>query len=269
MVEKLSIDLKVNKKNVDFFTAKKVGAIDVPKDGRRMHTCPIPRLGGVSIFLSALLFSLIFCFDAAFSLFFAWAGAILLVTVGMLDDIYALPPLVKLIAQLGAAYVSTIGGNRITHAGEISFGAISLPVTLLWIVTLVNAHNFIDGLDGLCAGICTADSGILGLLLLKTEQPTLALAAFTLLGACIGFLPYNLNGARIFMGDCGSTFLGFALAWLSISTLSASSPRMPYAILLLFFVPLLDIAVAVTRRLTKRKSPFARENPLQKRRSYN
>ena len=240
----------------DFFVAKKLGAIDMPKDGRRMHKLPIPRLGGLSVFASALLFTLTFCFDTAFSLFFAWAGAILLVTVGILDDILALPPAVKLIAQFGAAYVSTLGGTIITQFGKISLGAASLPVTLLWIVTLINAHNFIDGLDGLCGSVCIAESGVLGLLLLKSGQLTLALAAFTLLGACIGFLPYNLNGARIFMGDCGSTFLGFALSWLSVAALSTTAPRAPYAILLLFFVPLADLIVAVARRVAKGKNPF-------------
>lgn len=238
----------------DFRAARHLGAVDLPKDARRMHKNPVPRLGGISIFFASLLFTLIFCFDISYSLFFGWAGAILIVCVGVLDDALSLPPWIKLFAQVGAAYVSTIGGNVITAVGNRSLGVLSLPVTVLWIVTLINAHNFIDGLDGLCGGVAAIEGGILGLIAIKTGHPGLAAASFTLCGACIGFLPYNMGGARIFMGDCGSTFLGFALAWVSVSLLSAPlSPAIP---LLIFAVPLADITVAVTRRLAKGKSPF-------------
>lgn len=241
---------------LDFRAAKKLGAIDIPKDGRRMHNRAIPRLGGISIFFAALLLSFIFCFDIAYSLFFAWAGAILLVCVGVLDDTLALPPWIKLGAQFGAAYVSTIGGNVVRSVGGRSLGVLSLPITLFWIVTLINAHNFIDGLDGLCASVSAIEGTVLGLLALKMGTPDIATATFTLGGACVGFLPYNLNGARIFMGDCGSTFLGFALAWVSVALLSEPSTLPVTALLLTFTVPLIDIVVAVTRRLVKGKSPF-------------
>lgn len=241
---------------LDFRVARRLGAIDVPKDGRRMHSRAIPRLGGLSIFFSSLLLSFVFCFDIAYSLFFAWAGAILLVCVGVLDDTLSLPPWIKLGAQFGAAYVSTIGGNVIKSIRGVSLGPFSLPLTLFWIVTLINAHNFIDGLDGLCASVAAIEGTVLGLLALKTGTPAIAMAAFTLSGACVGFLPYNLNGARIFMGDCGSTFLGFALAWISIALLSNTSALPATTLLLTFAVPLIDIAVSVTRRLAKGKSPF-------------
>ena len=240
----------------DFRVAKKLGAIDTPKDNRRMHKRPVPRLGGISIFFASLLFTLIFCFDIAASLFFGWAGAILIVCVGVLDDMLVLPPWVKLFAQVGAAYVSTIGGNVVTEISGISLGVFSLPLTVLWTVTLINAHNFIDGLDGLCGGIALAESAALGLVGVTVGQTGLALSAFTLCGACIGFLPYNMGGARIFMGDCGSTFLGFALAWISIALLSAPSPISPLSLLLIFAIPLADIIVAVARRIAKGKSPF-------------
>ena len=233
----------------DFRAASRLGAVDVPKDARRMHKRPIPRLGGVSIFFASLLFTLIFCFDISYFLFFGWAGAILIVCVGVLDDTWSLPPWIKLGAQIGAAYVSTLGGNLLSR-----FGSLSLPLTLLWIVTLINAHNFIDGLDGLCGGVAAIEGAALGFMALKMGQPSLAAASFTLCGACIGFLPYNLNGARIFMGDCGSTFLGFALAWISVSLMTSSAPLLvPF---LIFAVPLADITIAVLRRLAKGKSPF-------------
>ena len=240
----------------DFRIARHLGAIDVPKDGRRMHSRPVPRLGGISIFFAALLFSLLFCFTIAETLFFGWAGAILIVCVGVLDDALSLPPWIKLMAQTGAAYVSTIGGNLITEIGGGSLGSTTLPITLLFIVTLINAHNFIDGLDGLCCGTALAESAALGLVGLSLGKTETAVAAFILCGACIGFLPYNTGGARIFMGDCGSTFLGFALAWISVALFSAPPSPAPVSLLLIFAIPLADITVAVTRRVAKGKSPF-------------
>ena len=241
---------------LDFRVAHHLGAIDVPKDGRRMHRRPVPRLGGISIFFASLLFSLVFCFSIAEHLFFCWAGAILLVCVGVLDDILSLPPWIKLVSQMGAAYVSTIGGNVIIALNGTSLGVFSLPFTLLFIVTLTNAHNFIDGLDGLCGGVALVESATLGLVGVTLGKTDIALAAFTICGACIGFLPYNARSARIFMGDCGSTFLGFSLAWISIFLLLDPSPISLLSLLLIFAIPLMDITIAVARRIAKGKSPF-------------
>lgn len=221
-----------------------------------MHRRPVPRLGGISIFFVSLLFSLIFCFSVAETLFFGWAGAILIVCVGVFDDVLTLPPWIKLLSQVGAAYVSTIGGNVITKVGDVFLGRAALPLTLLFIVTLINAHNFIDGLDGLCCGTALAEGAALGLVGLSLGKTETAVASFILCGACIGFLPYNTGGARIFMGDCGSTFLGFALAWISVTLLSAPPFPAPVSLLLIFAVPLADITVAVARRVAKGKSPF-------------
>jgi len=248
---------------LDFLIARQLGAIDIPKDGRRMHRRPVPRLGGISIFFAFLMLTLILGFDEAQSLFFAWAATILLTCVGVLDDSRALSPMLKLLAQFGAAYVSTMGGNviRVLRFGEIelSAGGLSLPLTLIWSVTLINAHNFIDGLDGLCAGVVVAESAALGLMALRVGNSIVATVAFIVCGACVGFLPYNLNGAKLFMGDTGSTFLGFIMAWLAVALVSdsnaAATPSV-YSLLLLFAVPLADIFVAVTRRLAKGKSPF-------------
>ena len=245
---------------LDLPAARKIGAVDIPHDTRRMHRRPIPRLGGISIFFVFLVLSLILCFDIAEPLFYAWAAAILLVCVGVLDDTISIPPFLKLVAQLGAAYVSTIGGNVIHElrfgSTQLSLGLLSLPLTLIWIVTLINAHNFIDGLDGLCGGVAVVESAVLGLIAFRIGNEGLATLCFVLCGATLGFLPYNLNGAKLFMGDSGSTFLGFMTAWLSVSLLNppASPPSMLF--LLVFAVPLCDIAVAVTRRVAKGKSPF-------------
>jgi len=238
----------------DFRVAERLGAIDVPRDARRMHKRPIPRLGGLSIFFSFLILTLIYDFKIASDLFYAWSGAILIVLTGVLDDELSLPPTLKFGAQLAAAYVSTMGGNRIytLHFGQstLPLGLFSLPLTLLFIVTLTNAHNFIDGLDGLCAGVSLAESVALGLLSLGTSIPY-AMASFLLGGACIGFLPYNIRGARLFMGDTGSTFLGFTLAVIAVRTLDR-----PLPLLLLFALPLADLVFAVLRRLLSGKNPL-------------
>ena len=238
---------------MDFRIANALGAIDVPRDGRRMHKRPIPRLGGLSIFFSFLLLSVFYDFKIASDLFYIWSGAILIVLIGVLDDELALPPLLKFAVQCAAAYVSTMGGGllRTLTFGEksLSLGIFSLPITLLFTVTLTNAHNFIDGLDGLCAGVSLSECLALGLCCLATPQ--LAVASFLLGGACLGFLPYNWNGARLFMGDTGSTFLGFTLAALAIRTLSD-----PIALFFLFAIPLSDLFFAVARRLATGKNPL-------------
>ncbi|MBO4980030.1 MAG: undecaprenyl/decaprenyl-phosphate alpha-N-acetylglucosaminyl 1-phosphate transferase [Clostridia bacterium] len=238
----------------DFRIAAALGAIDIPRDGRRMHTRPIPRLGGLSIFFSFLLLSIFYDFKIASDLFYIWSGAILIVLVGVLDDELSLPPLIKFFVQGAAAYVATMG-DGVFHTlsfGEtsLSLGALALPITLLFTVTMTNAHNFIDGLDGLCAGVSLCESLGLGLLCLATS-PEYAVAAVLLGGACLGFLPYNLRGAQLFMGDTGSTLLGFVLAAIAVRTLDR-----PLTLLLLFALPLADLVFAVVRRLLRGKNPL-------------
>ena len=240
---------------IDFRIAAKLGAIDVPKDNRRMHTHPIPRLGGLSIFFSFLVLSLFYDFKIASDLFYVWSGAILVLLIGVLDDELSLPPIMKLAVQTAAAYVSTMGGNvfRVLHIGEknLSLGIFSLPITILFILAMINAHNFIDGLDGLCAGVSLSEALALGLVCLGGGNIEYATASFLLGGACIGFLPYNVNGAKLFMGDTGSTFLGFTLAAIAIRNVNR-----PLLLFLLFAVPLSDLCFAVTRRLLKGKNPL-------------
>ena len=238
----------------DFRIAARLGAIDIPRDARRMHKRPIPRLGGLSIFFSFLLLSILYDFKIASDLFYVWSGAILILLVGVLDDQLALPPLLKFAVQCVAAAVAAMNGGlfRTLSLGSqsLALGGLALPLTLLFTVTLTNAHNFIDGLDGLCGGVSLCESLGLGLLALNVS-PSYAVAGFLLGGACLGFLPYNLRGARLFMGDTGSTFLGFMLASFAIRTL-----RNPLAIFLLFALPLADLTFAVVRRLLQGKNPL-------------
>lgn len=239
---------------LDFRIAGAIGAIDVPKDSRRMHSSPIPRIGGVSLFTSFALFCLIFCKETASLLCCMLSGAVLIVILGIIDDCARMGAKSKLLVQ-GFASLAVILSARIFR---IEFQALSAIFSFVWLITLTNAHNFIDGLDGLCAGVSITESLALGTVLLLGGNVGLSLASFVLGGACIGFFPYNAHNAKIFMGDTGSTFLGFCLGAISAYLIAYElSPKAVISVFLIFLLPLADITFAVTRRLAEGKSPFA------------
>ena len=236
----------------DFRLASAIGAIDTPKDERRMHKKPVPRIGGLSLFISFLLFCMIFCKETSPLLGALLTGTVLVVVVGIIDDCNSLNAYTKLIIQLLAAVLTLSSDAFRASNKELLFFSLSL----IWVLTLTNAHNFIDGLDGLCAGISANEAVGLGVILWFSDLRSLALASFVLGGACIGFLPYNAKNAKIFMGDTGSTFLGFLLGTVSAYAIGISRLLiLPF--LFIFLVPLCDIAFAVTRRLVNGKNPFA------------
>lgn len=237
---------------LDFKLASAVGAIDVPKDNRRMHRKPVPRIGGVSLFLSFVLFTMAFCKDAAPFFSSLLAGAVLIVVIGIIDDCSPVSPYVKLSVQLAAA-IFTVSGAAFTAK---STSVVFTIFAVIWVITFTNAHNFIDGLDGLCAGITVNESVLLGILLWLLGLRPLSLASFVLGGACIGFLPYNARNAKIFMGDCGSTFIGFFFGAVSAYVIGTSA-QLIIPIAFIFLIPLADIIFAVTRRLANRKNPFS------------
>ena len=247
--------------------ANRVGAIDVPKDNRRMHTVPIPRMGGLAIFVGFLLSVLIFSKNMGRELQSILLGAIVLVILGVFDDKYALGAKLKLFFQLVAACVVVFYGglriDRLTNPFGDSlysywdFGVFSYPITIIWIVAITNAVNFIDGLDGLACGVsCISSLNLLVIALLVSDaQVSIIMAALT--GACLGFVPYNFNPAKIFMGDTGSTFLGFMLATVSIQGLFKAYAAISFIVpFLLLGLPILDICFAVIRRVAHGKSPM-------------
>ena len=247
--------------------AKKVGAMDVPKDSRRMHTKPIPRLGGLAIFLAFLLVYFVFSKQIDRQMQSILLGAILIVILGVFDDIRSLNALLKLIVQIGAACIVVFyGGCRIQYvtnpfgsgaSAYINLGVFSVPLTLIWIVGITNAVNFIDGLDGLACGVCCISSVNILVIALLVSEPDVALPMAVLAGACIGFLPFNFNPAKIFMGDTGATFLGFMLASVSIQGLFKSYALISFAVpFLLLGVPIFDICFAVIRRVASGKNPM-------------
>lgn len=248
--------------------AKKVGAIDVPKDDRRMHTVPIPRMGGLAIFISFMLTILIFSKGIDRQLQSILLGAVIIVILGVFDDIYALNALLKLVVQIGAACVVVFyGGCRIQYVTNpfgtgadayFNLGTFAIPLTIIWLVAITNAVNFIDGLDGLACGVCCISSANMLVIALLVSEPSIALLMAVLVGACIGFLPFNFNPAKIFMGDTGSTFLGFVLAAVSIQGLFKSYALISFAVpFLLLGVPIFDICFAIIRRLAHGKNPMA------------
>lgn len=245
--------------------AVKVGAVDVPKDNRRMHKVPIPRMGGLAIFLSFLLSTLIFV-KMDRQLQGILLGSILIVILGVLDDIMALKALPKLIVQIVAAGIAIYHGCVIQFISNpdvfsastyVNLGWLSIPITIIWIVAITNAVNFIDGLDGLAVGVSSISAATLIVIALMVAETNIAVILCALFGACLGFIPYNMNPAKIFMGDTGSTFLGYILATLSVTGLFKMYAIISFAVpFLILGLPIFDICFAFLRRIAKGQNPM-------------
>ena len=242
--------------------AFRIGAVDVPRDNRRMHKKPIPRLGGLAIVISFLLCIFLFVkLDRQMQGILL--GAIIILVVGVLDDCLALPALPKFFAQIAAGTLVVLHGCEIRYLTNpfspipFDLGLLAGPVTVFWIVLMTNAVNFIDGLDGLAVGVSSISTGTMLVIALLMGEESVAVILAALLGACMGFIPYNFNPAQIFMGDTGSTFLGFLLASLSVQGLfkmyAVISFMVPFLIL---GVPFFDVSFAVIRRLAKGQNPM-------------
>lgn len=245
--------------------ANKIGAIDVPKDNRRMHKVPIPRLGGLAIFLGFLLSVILFA-DINRQLQGILLGATVIVILGVIDDSIALPAWIKFIVQIFAALIAVYHGvviNTISNPNVFSdmpylqLGGWSVPITVLWIVAITNSVNLIDGLDGLAVGVSTICSMTMLVIALMVAEPNVAIVMAAVAGGCIGFLPYNLNPAKIFMGDTGATFLGFILATVSVQGLFKFYAVVSFAVpFLILGLPLFDTVFAFCRRLLKGQNPM-------------
>lgn len=248
---------------IAYIMAKKVGAIDIPKDERRMHKKPIPRMGGVAIFYAFMVAVLCLC-DIDVKLRGILLGASLIELLGILDDIYDLKAILKLVVQIVAALIVVLHGvsiefftNPLNDGHMINLNYLSIPVTVIWIVAITNALNLIDGLDGLAVGISSITAVSLFTISIMMNEYSIALLSIALFGACVGFLPYNFHPARIFMGDSGSTFLGFMLACISIMGLFKTYAIMSFAVpFIVLGLPLFDTTFAIIRRIAKGQSPM-------------
>ena len=245
--------------------AEKVGAIDVPKDDRRVHNHPIPRMGGLAIFMGFVL-SLIVFVPMSTKVLGLLVGALIIAVMGGVDDIVCLNPWIKLLGQVIAALVAIrcelvfdVISNPNIFAEEtyIEIGYLSIPLTMLWIVACTNAVNLIDGLDGLAVGVSAISSLTMLIVSLFVSEPVVSLILAALTGACLGFMPYNLNPAKIFMGDVGSQLLGFVLSTASIMGLFKLHAIITFFVpLLALALPLADTIFAFFRRILHGQSPF-------------
>ncbi len=245
--------------------AEHVGAIDVPKDDRRVHDHPIPRMGGLAIFLGFVLSLLIFV-PMDMKVMGLLLGALIIAVVGGVDDIIPLSPSAKLLAQFIAALVCIRSGivfdaisnpNVFSDQTYIEIGWLSYPLTVLWIVGCTNAVNLIDGLDGLAVGVSAISSMTMLVVSLLVADPVVSIILAALTGACLGFMPYNFNPAKIFMGDVGSQFLGFVLGVSAIMGLFKFQAIITFVVpLLALAVPLADTLFAFIRRIIRGQSPF-------------
>ena len=241
----------------------KLNAIDKPKK-RGLNKVPIPRLGGIAIvlgFMTALFILVPFIEDLRTTQFLGFiVGALIIVALGIFDDILDLNSKIKLSVQIIAALILIFTGTRIEMIMwpmEIYPGAmyvISVPVTMVWIIGVTNAVNLIDGMDGLAAGVSSIASCFLMVLCVMTGSPMAVVFAAALAGSSLGFLPRNFNPAEIYMGDTGATFLGYVLAASSIMGLFKTYTLLAMLVAVLALaLPILDTSFAFLRRLKNHK----------------
>ncbi|MFZ4639123.1 MAG: glycosyltransferase family 4 protein [Nodosilinea sp.] len=252
------------------------GQVDMP-GGRKVHQKPMVRLGGVSIFLGTFIALLVVWFSGGFldsaghhlappeeyQIWGVTIGGLAFFLIGLTDDLFGLSPLTRLVMQSVVAALAwqvgvSINFLTIPFYGLVSLPAvISLPITVIWLVGMANAINWIDGLDGLAAGVSGIAAAIMLVVCLFMNQPAAAVIAAALAGGALGFLRYNFNPAKIFMGDGGAYFMGFTLAGVGVIGLvkivTTAAVLLPYLILA---VPILDMSAVIVDRIRSGKSPF-------------
>lgn len=239
--------------------AEKIGAVDVPKDNRRMHKKPIPRLGGLAMIYG--FFVSILCFTSITpEIRGILIGCLILGGLGVIDDIHPLGAKLKLAVQTIAAIIPVLSGVSIAFFSVPKFidpsGMLHLNpivgavISVIWIIAITNAVNLIDGLDGLAAGVSSIASMSILFIAVINSNSLIAVLAAALVGSCLGFLPFNVNPAKIFMGDTGSTFLGYILATMSIYGLFKGYALITFvAPFLILGLPIFDTAFAIIRRI--------------------
>ena len=245
--------------------AHRVGAIDVPTDSRRVHDHPIPRMGGLAIFLGFVLSVVLFA-DVTLQVRGILLGSLLVVIVGVIDDIVPLPAWLKFIIQIAAALIAVFHGVRIEiianpnifgSAEYLIFGKLAIPITVIWIVAVTNSVNLIDGLDGLAVGVSTIATVTMLVIALVVSDGNVALILAALAGACIGFMPYNLNPAELFMGDTGALLLGYVLATMSVVGLFKFFAIISFVVpFIVLGLPIFDTVFAFFRRLLRGQNPM-------------
>lgn len=250
----------------------KFGAVDVPDEKRKIHLRPVPRIGGVAIYIATLV-TLIASYQYIEHLRIAYlyspnyremvtilVGASLAGLVGLADDFRSLSPMQKFIGQLAASSLLLFFGLGIDFLvipfmkGPLVLGWWSIPITIFWMVAMMNIINFIDGLDGLAAGVAAISGMSFFFYLIGKGQLGMALLSIILVGSCLGFLRYNFYPARIFMGDSGSMFIGYFLGGIAIQGVMKSMAAMALLVpIVIMGVPIIDAFFAIVRRYLSRQ----------------
>lgn len=259
--------------------AKKIGAVDSPKDERRVNKIVMPRLGGVAVvagFLVSMAYLLISLTlenqinltqdNYHLKLAGYFIGMFIITLTCFIDDIKGVSAVIKLIAQIVAASIVVLAGSRIDISNIAIFDqfsdsvnflhTISIILTIGWIVGITNAINLIDGLDGLSSGISIISCVSMLIIFTLNGSPIISIILITaLIGALAGFLPYNINPAKTFIGDTGSNFLGFTLAVVSILGVAKTyTALVVVAPIIILGLPIFDTIFAIIRRIIKNKS---------------
>jgi UDP-GlcNAc:undecaprenyl-phosphate GlcNAc-1-phosphate transferase len=247
---------------------------DMPNE-RKIHTSPVPRLGGIGMFLAFVIAALAVpllmpviapghrAVQYGTNLVPVFCAFALIHGLGLLDDFHNLNALLKFILQIAAAALVTLGGFTISvvnipSVGTVALGILSWPLTIFWIIAISNAVNFVDGIDGLAGGISGIAALALGVVGFIQGSATPALMAFALLGAILGFMLFNYPPARIFMGDSGALFLGFTLAVIPL--LKVPGPTSLGDLLApatVMAVPILDVVAAIVRRVREKRPIYS------------
>ena len=249
------------------WAAPKIGAMDVPKDSRRIHNKPMPRFGGSAIYVGMMVSLVIFALHGR-GVLPIMIGCTIVYALGLIDDLIDMKPIIKFAGQVFAATVVFAMGVKITFV-KITFiellftsghpilfgGVIDYVVTVLWLVAITNAVNLIDGLDGLAAGISAISALCIAYVayIHGYELPTMLMMAVA--GSALGFLPFNFHPAKIFMGDGGSQLLGFAIAAFSVQgTVKGATIMVVLLPALVLGLPIFDTLMAIIRRTSRHQS---------------
>jgi UDP-GlcNAc:undecaprenyl-phosphate GlcNAc-1-phosphate transferase len=239
--------------------ARILGVVDEPGETRRLHIRPVPRLGGIALLLGIFVPALAFLpLDGPYRGILL--GAAVATTVGAIDDFRGLPWWGKLGGQLVAGGVAIGFGVNVDRFTFPGFGSQELPdwfsgpATLVWIVAIMNMVNFLDGMDGLAAGVCAIAGTTFAVIGLSLGVPEAALLAAIVAGACFGFLHHNFYPARIFMGDSGALLLGFLLATLAVEGLVKTAALATLVLpLIVLAIPIIDTSFVFAKRLKYRQ----------------
>lgn len=237
--------------------SKKFGVVDKPND-RKKHNGEIPLLGGLAIIIPVII-GLLYLQPIHYSLTAMILGAVIIIGIGILDDIYNLRPLIKLVAQITAAIIVISSGLMIEKLtipffGSVDLGIFSYFITILWIVGITNAMNLIDGLDGLATGVAAIAMTSILIMAIGDGVTVVIYLSAIYLAALIGFLFFNFYPAKIFLGDTGSLFIGYSLAVISMLGLFKNVTVFSFIVpIIVLTIPIFDTVFAIIRRTIKKQ----------------